>query len=144
MPQGLELYLGKKSKWAVRIIGGVSAIALALTVPFAVCAWNSRTVETIYLLAVLWAVVPPIWFWFEYFFIYKPFGNPDAFEAFKHGQQLSVAIWAAVTLSLTGLASSDHFKPEPGKRNVNSNPQPVKPSSTAKGDERDKVEAARP
>lgn len=118
MPQSLDLYPGT-AKWFIRFIGLLSAVALAVTVCIGYSAWNSRTVETVYLLAILWAVVPPIWFWFEYFFVYKSCGDPNAFEAFKHGQQLTVAIWAAVTLALTGLASSDHFKDEPGKGSVN-------------------------
>ena len=43
-----------------------------------------------------WTLGPPIWFWFEYFWLFKTFGNPDKLEEFKHGQQVSASIWAGV------------------------------------------------
>lgn len=36
--------------------------------------------------------------------------NPDAFEAFKYGQQVSVAIWAGVALAVFAFVTSEHFK----------------------------------
>jgi hypothetical protein len=99
-----------KVRWVVSLVGLISVSLLAWTICLALGAWRSGTVETIYILAVLWAVLPPIWFWFEYFFLYQRYGEKDGFEAFKYGQQISVAIWAAVTLSLAALASSEHFK----------------------------------
>ncbi|MCB1716505.1 MAG: hypothetical protein KDK04_10245 [Candidatus Competibacteraceae bacterium] len=43
-----------------------------------------------------WTLGPPIWFWFEYFLLYKHFGDPTKLEEFKHGQQVSASIWAGV------------------------------------------------
>lgn len=44
----------------------------------------------------VWAIGPPFWFWFEYFYLFKNYGNPGDFEEFKHGQQVSASIWAGV------------------------------------------------
>ena len=43
-----------------------------------------------------WTLGPPIWFWFEYFWLFKSFGDPAKLEEFKHGQQVSASIWAGV------------------------------------------------
>ena len=60
-------------------------------------------------LAFTWAVSAPAWFWYEYFFLYRKDGLPGSLELYKQGQQVSVAIWAALALSLGALASNDHF-----------------------------------
>lgn len=43
-----------------------------------------------------WTLAPPIWFWFEYFYLFKRFGHPEMLESFKHGQHVSTSIWAGV------------------------------------------------
>src|SRR4051812_8162917 len=48
------------------------------------------------LLVACWTILPPVWFWFEFFFIYQNYGLKEGFEAFKHGQQVAVAIWAGL------------------------------------------------
>jgi hypothetical protein len=50
---------------------------------------------------VAWTVVPPIWFWCEYWFIYlkgQRFEDraPENFELFKYGQDISAKIWLAI------------------------------------------------
>lgn len=59
-----------------------------------------RDLNTLVFLTGIWAVLAPAWFWLEYWFLYRPFGNPspEAFEHFKFSQQLSAAIWAGVVL----------------------------------------------
>ena len=96
----------------VAAVGMFSAIALACTLSAAIRAWEDGPsgLTTIYIFAAGWAVVPPIWFWIEFFWIYDAYGRPNSLERFRYGQQVSVAIWAGVTLSLAGLATSDHFK----------------------------------
>jgi hypothetical protein len=53
---------------------------------------------------ICWAVLPPIWFWYEYFFVYKPPKKDEAprtdFESFKYGQDVSSKIWIAVVSAL--------------------------------------------
>lgn len=43
-----------------------------------------------------WTIGPPLWFWLEYFWLFKCYGNPTMLEEFKHGQHVSTSIWAGV------------------------------------------------
>ncbi len=80
-------------------------------------------------LAFLWAIGAPVWFWYEYFFLYIGEGLPESFELYKHGQQLSIAIWAGLALSLGALAHSDVFKqPEKPCQQTTSSAQPSAPA----------------
>jgi hypothetical protein len=91
-------------------IAGVVAVA-----SLGVAAWGFAYKELIPVVVCLafWAIVPPVWFWIDWFFIYGKHGDPDQIEQFKHGQQLSAAIWAAMALFLGALASSDRLKENP-------------------------------
>jgi hypothetical protein len=52
----------------------------------------------------LWILLPPIWFWFEYFFLYKDkTASGVELEAFRHGQDQSAKIWLALVTILAGL-----------------------------------------
>jgi hypothetical protein len=101
----------KGARWT-HAAGAVSIGSFAITIVLVVMAiakapsWGLVVTG----LAFLWAVGAPAWFWFEYFFLYRKDGLPGTFELYKYGQQVSVAIWAALALSLGALASSDHFK----------------------------------
>jgi hypothetical protein len=68
-------------------------------------------------LAAAWAVGAPIWFWYEYYFIYRAAGGglKDSFEYFKHGQQTAIAIWAGLAASLGAFTVSDFSKPPTAK-----------------------------
>lgn len=72
--------------------------------------WQRR-VTGIFLL--LWTVLPPIWFWIDYFVLWKHETLPGEkhpreaheaatlrFEQFKHGQELSRNIWLAIVALL--------------------------------------------
>lgn len=96
-------------RWVTGV--GVIAVFLAMgSLVVAYDAWESREPKLLYLFSAIWVIVPPIWFWIEYFVIYRKFGDPEAFESYKFGQQISVAIWASLALFLVGFASSEHFK----------------------------------
>lgn len=64
---------------------------------------------------LLWAVLPPIWFWLEYFYVYRVYGLPDTLELFKYGQDVAKAIWAGVLTGLIAFAASDATKAAPQK-----------------------------
>lgn len=54
-----------------------------------------------------WVIGPPIWFWAEYFFLYKPIpagaaGKPSMDE-YKHGVDVSSKIWLALVTALLAL-----------------------------------------
>lgn len=65
----------------------------------------------LFALAALWAVGAPFWFFVEYYFFYRKAAAPDSWELFKHGQQLSLAIWVGISAALYALAGSDLAKP---------------------------------
>lgn len=98
----------------------VSLLMMAVTLVLVIVAWNTdelricsekiSSVTIIYGLVGIWGILPPIWFWLEYFFILHKHGTDQDFERFKYGQQLSIAVWVVVTTLLVALASSDHFK----------------------------------
>lgn len=70
------------------------------------------------IMLAFWIVVPPVWFWFEYFYLYKGSSNDDL-EKFKHGQDQSSKIWLAlVTVLLAAYFGKDLIRdvsPEPSK-----------------------------
>lgn len=64
-------------------------------------------------LAGLWGIGTPLWFFYEYFWLYPRHGVPGTLAFFTHRQHVAVGIWAAVTATLYGLSTSDMAKPEP-------------------------------
>jgi hypothetical protein len=59
-------------------------------------------------IVIAWTLVPPIYFWFEFYFWYKPqfkdtAKKPDDFDMFKYGQEVSAKIWLAVVSALLAL-----------------------------------------
>lgn len=107
------IYSGSKGNpgyWICFSAGSIAAAIGIITLCFAYDAWKSRQVEMLYFFLMFWIIVPPIWFWVEYFMVYRKYGDSAAFESFKHGQQLSLAIWAAFAFSLNGLAGAERFK----------------------------------
>lgn len=102
-----------KSRWVRRMFcfSMVLLFLTALTVAgaFACCRDSARAITLGF--AALWAVGTPIWFFYEYFWLYREAAAPNSWEIFKYGQQLGVAIWAGLTVSLYALGSSDLAKP---------------------------------
>ena len=98
-----------------RNMARLSILAGICTVVWLVCALvasHKYAQQSILILAALWAVLPPAWFFYEYFFVYPEAGRPGTWEAFKYGQQVAVALWAGITATLYGLGSSELAKPE--------------------------------
>src|ERR1700733_6039223 len=51
-----------------------------------------------------WVIAPPVWFWYEYFFLQKDtIHSPDEFDKYKFGIDLSSKIWLARVRFLLGL-----------------------------------------
>lgn len=48
----------------------------------------------------IWVLLPPIWFFVEYFCLFRRGGRPCCFEAFKYGQELASRIWLAIATIL--------------------------------------------
>jgi hypothetical protein len=91
----------------VGVILTVATIALAVVVIVSLPSWSQLAML---LLAAAWGIGGPMWFFFEYFFIYRKSGAPNSWELFKHGQQLSGAVWVALTASLIVVGTSDLIK----------------------------------
>lgn len=107
---------GSTAQRDVRIAGTVAgSIALVFIVICVVMTAlpSMRSQGVAGALAVIWLIGAPLWFWYEYFYIYRAIGGgqQDSFEFFKHGQQLAAAIWAGLAASLGAFAASDFAKP---------------------------------
>lgn len=89
----------KWKKWQ-HVMGVLSAIFFLYSLQFARHEFTERyktgdgykLAQAIFL--GIWIIVPPIWFWFEYYFLYED-GKPGLDE-FKHGQGQSSKIWLAL------------------------------------------------
>ncbi len=90
--------------------GCLGVIFLVATLIFVCKALRDKKIESVYFALMFWAVIPPVWFWIEYHFLYRCYGVTGTFELFKYGQNVSIAIWAGLTFSLAAIANSDHFK----------------------------------
>ncbi|HEX7912508.1 MAG TPA: hypothetical protein VF534_31075 [Paraburkholderia sp.] len=105
---------GSKQQHVVYAVALVSAILAVLTfvaVVYVLYASPSYGQGLVTGLAAFWVIWPPLWFYYEYFWLYRSAAAPDSFEMFKHGQQVAVAIWAGISLTLSGLAASDFVRP---------------------------------
>jgi uncharacterized membrane protein len=94
-----------------------AAAVLGVLVVF-VTLWAARKslcsgdVFHLYVTIAVWAIAPPVWFWFEYFTVYLRWGKPESFDLFKYGQQVAAAIWAGVLATLLAFAASGALDPE--------------------------------
>jgi len=52
-------------------------------------------------LLVSWIIIPPLWFYAEYFLIFIPHGLTGTFEFFKYGQDVASKLWAAVVATIS-------------------------------------------
>jgi len=98
------------------IVGSLASVMLAASILFAKWGWNQRIEDggvKVYQAMVLagWTLLPPIWFWYEYFFLFAPAYldiESKEFDRLKYGQDLSSKIWlAAVSLLLILYFSKD-------------------------------------
>src|SRR4051812_851743 len=51
----------------------------------------------------LWVLLPPVWFFIEYIFLYRHFGKPACFEQFKYAQELVGRGWIVLVAALGAL-----------------------------------------
>ena len=81
-----------------RMFRRVSALGFVLLIASACWLWmhqcdplNGFSI----LIGCFWIVAPPLFFLFEYFYIYPRWGRLDRLEHFKIGQELASKFWAA-------------------------------------------------
>lgn len=71
-------------------LGVVLGVSCALLAIF--CSDSSAAKAIV---AVIWGIGPPCWFFYEYHFIFRAGkGNAAAIDEFKHSQDLAAKIWA--------------------------------------------------
>ena len=106
-----ELFVTNKRRhiW----IGSVTSFGVISTMLLAWYGWGTPILEgqswpgvkvAQVVMLIAWTVMPPTWFWYEYWFIYlKDYHSdetvPENFELFKYGQDLSAKIWLAIVSS---------------------------------------------
>src|SRR4051812_22458663 len=73
-----------------------SILVMIITIVVVCDAMLTNRIVPLYITIGAWAIWPPIWFWLEYFFIYRVWGKPGSLELFKYGQDVAKAIWAGV------------------------------------------------
>lgn len=98
-------FLTPKTPEGARIIqllfGGLALGAAPLT-PWAALQFPQFRIAILW----LWAVVPSVWFWYEYTYLYpelKKANHALTLEEFKYGQELGRYIWAGVLAVLIAL-----------------------------------------
>jgi hypothetical protein len=91
------------------IFGCVAVVALVVSLWIARYGWGKKLSDgdsiKVWQAAIVagWLVLPPLYFWMEYFWLYKPTLAAAAasdLELFKYGQDVSSKIWIAVTSAL--------------------------------------------
>ncbi len=58
---------------------------------------DKTTLHEKYMLLVGWAIVPPLWFVIEYYFVFLPYGVENSFKYFDYGQSVASKLWGAVS-----------------------------------------------
>jgi hypothetical protein len=101
--------------WVTALFLAVAVVGLMLTLKASYDALTEPDMpnaqQTLLKLAGIWAIAAPIWFSLEYFLLYRNWAEDGSWELFKHGQQVSVAVWAGIAASLFAAGSSDLVKP---------------------------------
>lgn len=107
-----------------KLAGTVAAICLAISLCVAWRGWGQpfdphkmpwphiRILQAC--IVVTWIIIPPMWFWLDYFFIYlrnHKMGDepPPDIDLFKYGQDISSKIWIAVSTALLALYFGSTF-----------------------------------
>jgi hypothetical protein len=88
-----------------------AVVFMVYSIGVMVCAWHARRVGVLYWTIGVWALAPPIWFWWEFFYIYNVPDQKVTLDTFKYSQDVSKAIWAGVLAGLIEFSASDHLKP---------------------------------
>ena len=61
---------------AIRVAFVFSILLLLATFAVVYCSWGGQLgIVPLYLFIGFWAVGPPVWFWFEYFCVYRKYGE---------------------------------------------------------------------
>jgi hypothetical protein len=95
-----------RTQW---VVGSLGVLAIVASGVFAHWGWGvnirdgGRTKLAQVIVVFLWTIVPPMWFWIEYNWLFKPaysLADKDRFDGFKYQQDLSSKIWIAAVSGL--------------------------------------------
>ena len=90
-----------------KTVGSVSAILALASLAFSCWGFaEGFTIESPVKVAQAiilagWIVLPPVWFWLEFYLLYLP--DPSSYEGwdqYKYGQELASKIWLALVTAL--------------------------------------------
>ena len=89
-------------------LGVVGFVANLLILFFGGEHLNTPTHKLVAQIAIgAWVLLPPLWFFYEFFYYFPENGNPEAgFERLKGVQDASSKVWAAVAVVLAGIYSA--------------------------------------
>lgn len=93
----------------VQVTAIVSILLLIGTMVYLGWNWDALNEKNVQFssraLFCFWTLVPPVLFWCEYHFFWRPYNSPEQgalFERFKYSQETSAKIWLAVVTILAG------------------------------------------
>jgi hypothetical protein len=103
------IYKGTPVEQMPNLATTVSVAFILLTVILLVIYWNTRTRKPaiLYGLFAFWALVPPLWFTFDFYYLYKRYGAPGSFDMMQYGLQISDRFWAAILALLAAIIYRD-------------------------------------
>jgi len=87
-----EIYKSPKRRRLTQIIAG-AGILWAIG---SICLVHGKDPDWRRVVVISWALLPPIFFWAEYFFIFDNWGCSKAVAEFKHAQGLAAKVWAGI------------------------------------------------
>ncbi|AKU23012.1 hypothetical protein MJ904_08100 [Massilia sp. MB5] len=98
-----QLYLGKRYHAELFAVLGVLGFLVNMLILFAGGVYLDK--ESYKLVSSLtvsaWVLLPPLWFFYEFFYYFPKHGNPAAgFDRLKAVQDVTSKVWAAVGLVL--------------------------------------------
>jgi hypothetical protein len=101
---GCFIYSGRK-KWALILLWlfAIGIAILDITMFVGSAAAGSR--RGLLPVLIVWAIIPPFFFWLEFTQV-RPTLEGDALQRFRHSQDLSGRMWAAVLAILALLAQT--------------------------------------
>ena len=103
------LYLGKRYHAQLFALLGVIGFVVNLMILFVAGSLMTKLEHKILssFSVSTWVLLPPLWFFYEYFYYFPKYGNPSAgFERLKSVQDVSSKVWAAVAVVLAGIYSA--------------------------------------
>jgi hypothetical protein len=107
----------KWHKWISWISGvfGAASIALGFFRPTEKFDMASHIKVLQAFVLLIWVIGPPIWFWYEYYFLYRKLGPPSngplkqRLDEYKHGVDVSSKIWLALVTVLLAMYFGKDF-----------------------------------